>query len=61
LVVAVLEARRPLDFPKELLEQQTLAVAGVEYPAVLMDRLPAQAARALSSSVTHSVWHKDFK
>ena len=61
LVAVALEARRPLGSPRELLEQPTLAAEVVEYLGLLLDRLPAQAAQASSSSVTHSVWHKDFK
>jgi hypothetical protein len=43
-----------------LQEQQTLAVAAAVrvLPAV---KTAALAALASSSSVTHSVWHKDFK
>ena len=61
LVVAALEARRPLGFQKGFPEQPTQAVVVAQYLAVLMDLLPALAALASSSSVTHSVWHKDFK
>jgi hypothetical protein len=61
LVVAALVDRRPLGFQKGFPEQPTQVAEVVEYLGLRMDRLPALAALASSSSVTHSVWHKDFK